>query len=189
MSFTTYATLFVLMMVEGPITTIVASFLASQEVLNMMIVFLLAVLGDIVADIILFYMGKSSKHKFFDKIKKRKHIGKEQINKIKEKVQEKPFQTIFIIKATALIATVGLIIVGSSKIKTVHFLFYATLASLINKTVYASIGFFGGLTIVSFLRGNEFAQFSIPFLILIIIAFIFIIIWLKRRLMKMYKLN
>lgn len=184
MSLPTYAIIFILMMVEGPITTVVVSFLSSQGVFNIGIIFLLAVLGDLVADIVLFYLGRSSKHKYFDKIKKKKHVGKRQIAKIKNHLKIRPFVTIFVIKATGALAMAGLMIVGSSKMKTTNFILYSLIASAINKTVYASIGFFSGLGFITFLRNNEFAQFTLPLAILFLIVIIAAIIRVRRHITK-----
>lgn len=187
MGLTSYAIIFLLMMVEGPITTVVASFLASQGTFNILIIFLLAVFADVIADIILFFLGRSSKHKFFDRIKKREHVGKKQIAKIKERLEKKPFTTIFIIKATATLAMLGLMIVGSSKIKTSLFIWYSLIASTINKTIYLVIGYFAGLSFITFLRSNEFAQLTLPLGILFLVILIAAIIRVRRHIGMLVK--
>jgi len=187
MSFTSYAVIFLLMIVEGPVTTVVASFLSSQGVFSIFLVFLLAVLGDVIADIVLFYLGRSSKHKYFDKTKKKKHVGKKQIAKVKKRLEKKPFTTIFIIKATATLATLGLMIVGSSNMKITSFTAYSIVASAINKIIYSIIGFFAGLSFVTFLRTNEFAQFTLPLGILFLIIIVAAVLRVRKHITKLVK--
>ena len=46
-----------LMIIEGPIITIIASMLAKLGAFNIFIVFILSVAGDMIGDIILYYLG------------------------------------------------------------------------------------------------------------------------------------
>ncbi len=52
-----YPLMLVLMIVEGPIVTMTAAFLASLGIFNWLPVFLLSVLGDMVGDILLYGIG------------------------------------------------------------------------------------------------------------------------------------
>lgn len=177
-----YLILFILLVVEGPIITVIASFLASLEYFNVYLVFLLAILGDLITDIVLFYLGRANKKGFFKKRIKKNHIGKKQIEKIKTLLHEHPFKALFLVKITPGIAPVGLVLAGASKMKTSLFLSYTILISSINKVIYASLGFFAGVSVLYLIRNFDYIEYVIPLFIIFIVLVVYGIVKIKKSL-------
>ena len=81
-----YPTMLLLMTLEGPIVTIIAAFLASMGYFNVFAVFGLSVLGDVLGDIVLYFIGYFGGYRILSKAEK--------FLKIKESVVEKLRQVV-----------------------------------------------------------------------------------------------
>ena len=166
---TSYFYIFILMIFEGPIVTLLASALAVKGHFNPFIILLLAVLGDIVADLFLFFTGRIGKTKFLKYHNKKHHIGKRQLDKIKQTLYEHPFKAIITVKTIPPLAIPGLMLAGSTHMKIHKFLFHAITTSTINKSIYTAIGYFAGLSVVYTLQRTD-AIYGIPLVILIVLG-------------------
>ncbi len=138
-----YWILLLLMIVEGPIITYIASFLASLKVFNIYIIFILSSLGNIIGDLILFYLGRSGKI-----ILSKKYLGninkKIKLHKLEKYLITNPGKAILLIKLIPPLPLPGLILTGSSKIKLKTFLFYSITISILFSLFFTIIGYFSG---------------------------------------------
>lgn len=173
-----YFFIFLLMIFEGPIVTLVTSFLASLGYFNVFLILFLAILGDLVADIVLFYIGRFGKLSFLAKKYKKKQP---QLSKVKTLMLDNPFKALLLIKITAPLAPFGLIFAGTTKMKTLTFVTYATIISLLNKTVYTVLGYFAGVSIIYFFSNTQYAQFILPLIVILIFLVILGINKVKKR--------
>jgi len=83
-----YWALLPLAIVEGPIITILASFLASQGYLNVSIVYMLVLIGDILGDIIHYVVGRYGGFNLINRFGKHFGLDSERLRSIKEKYFE-----------------------------------------------------------------------------------------------------
>lgn len=181
MSTNSYFIIFILMIVEGPITTIIASFFASQGTFNVYLIVTLAIIGDLIADLVLFYLGKIHQTKFLDKRAEKHHIGKQKLEKMKKMLLMHPYKAMFLIKITPPIAPIGLILAGLTKMKIHKFLIYTIPISILTKSIYAAVGFFAGVSIFYFLSLFKFAEILLPFGLLSIILILVTIFYLGKK--------
>lgn len=161
-----YLIIFIFMIIEGPITTVVSSIFSKLGSFNIFIIFFLAVMGDLIGDIFLYSL------KFIDKkdyLRKKLTRDTKLQRNIKEDLLKNPFKNLFIIKAIPIVSTIGIIVYSKLDIKFSKFILHSLSISIINKTVYIMIGYFSGLSISYIVSNHEIISYFIPLLILIIV--------------------
>jgi membrane protein DedA with SNARE-associated domain len=145
-----YLFLFFLTITEGPITSFTSAGFASQWLLNIRYVAIIAFFGDLIWDIVLYFIWRSY-HKI--KILKRFKLfskEKEYLNKI---LNKSPFFYFLIVKTTPYLSAPSLIFTWIKKFKFWYFLVYSFLISIIVKILYLSVGYLGAISI------NELTSF------------------------------
>lgn len=178
-----YLFLLLLTITEGPITSFVSSGFAAQGFLRIEYVFAIALLWDIIWDIILYLIGR-----FLYKIQriKRQH-QKITKNKLYKNLYEKyPFLFFLIVKITPYLSAPSLISTGIKKRKFFSFLKYSFFVSIIVKTVYITIGY---LWSVSLGQLNRFLD-GRKMIMLYIVGGVLLFRWIKKlyqRLVKVLK--
>src|SRR4030042_6027943 len=94
-----YPVMFVLMVLEGPIVTIISAFFASLGFFNVFAVFALSVAGDVAGDIILYYIGYFGGQVIIRKAQKFLRVRDSVIEKIKHKFHENSAKIVFYVKS------------------------------------------------------------------------------------------
>ena len=108
--------LFFLMFLEGPIVTYIASFLVSQGIFSLPLVFTLSILGNLIPDAILFFIGKYSRNKKIESIGSFFGLNSSRIEEMKRKLHKHTIKSIILSKLIPGLAIPGIIIAGFSKI-------------------------------------------------------------------------
>jgi membrane-associated protein len=138
-----YVLLFLMFLIEGPIINYVAAFAASLGFLNVFIILILAILGNIIGDLIFYFVGKLGKRVTIDKYLHRL-LKPNKIKKIKEYFKNNLGKTLLVIKITPLIPAPGLILAGMSNVSLKRFLFYSFIISTITCSFITILGFYSG---------------------------------------------
>lgn len=173
-----YLFLLLLTITEGPITSFVSSGFAAQGFLRIEYVFAIALLWDIIWDVILYLIGR-----FLYKIKRiqRQH-QKISNNKFYKNLYEKyPLLFFLIVKITPYLSTPSLISTGIKKRKFFSFLKYSFFVSVIVKTVYITIGYLWSVSLGQldkFLDGRKMT-------ILYIVGGVLLFRWTKKLYQKL----
>lgn len=175
-----YLLVFLLMVVEGPLVTIAAAAAASFGIFNIAIIFFLSLLGDLVGDLIYFVIGRVGNIVFIENYEKRYHLKSITVRKLKRKLIEHFGKTMFLIKFTPVLTTVGLILAGTLKIKTSRFVWYSLIITLPRTIFFTSIGFYFGLAVT-----NLFKYFKIEQYVVLVILLIALLIYIYRK--KIFK--
>ena len=126
-----YPTMFALMIIEGPIITILGAFLASLGFFNVYIILTLSILGDIVGDIILYSIGYYGGAKFLEKAQKFLKIKDSTIEKIKKYFERHGKKTIFSVKSTTGLCWIAFITAGSVRMNFKDFLIASFLGGIV----------------------------------------------------------
>ena len=141
---TGYFILFIVMVFEGPIITYIAAFAASLGVFNIFYVLILSFLGNVVGDLMFFFIGRIGKKYVVDRYVH--HWLKEgRINKIREYLKNNPGKTIVAIKLTPPLPAPGLILAGASEISLKKFLIYSSIVSAAISIFLTILGFYSGV--------------------------------------------
>ncbi len=181
-----YPLMLLLMILEGPIATLGAAFLASMGFFNVFIVLTLSIFGDIVGDVILYYIGFFSRKGLI--LKKRKFLKSNSgvIKVIKSSFKEKGAQIIFFTKVTTGLCYVTFILAGMIKLDFKKFLLFSILGGIVWSSFVVGLGYYFGWIAEEI---EQYIKFSgwIIFSLTVIIMFS-IIIYKKTTALKKIKL-
>jgi membrane protein DedA with SNARE-associated domain len=136
-----YAIFFPITIIEGPAATIIAGFLVSLGYFNFMLVFLIAVAGDVLGDLIYYQIGRAgtscfSRRLFF--------VKGEQFRRLQHHFKEHPVKTFLFGKWTHAIGAAILIAGGIAKVPMKQFLWWNFLGTLPKAFAFLIIGYFFG---------------------------------------------
>ena len=174
-----YFFIFLLIVIEGPIVTAVASYAASLGYFNIWIIFLLSILGNLIADVFFYIIGRFSRTKRTEGLIKKFGLKDCQIKSLEENLKKHVIKTLFIIKLTPLLPIPGLLVAGFSKIPFKKFLFYDLFLILISTSAIILLGYYFGFAINSIFKYFKIGQFSI--LGVIIVLFLLYIFYKKLK--------
>jgi len=174
-----YPAMLLLMTLEGPIVTIIAAFLASLGYFNIFAVFGLSVLGDVLGDVILYFIGYFGGHKIIPKAQRFLKIKDSVIEKLKKKFHENSGRIIFYVKSTTGLSYITFITAGSIRMKLSKFVKFSILGGLVWSSFLVIIGYFFGYAAE---RISEYIKYAgIVILAGAIVFFIGLSIYKKRH--------
>ena len=163
-----YFFIFIIMVIEGPVVSIISAYLASLGFLNVWIILIISILGNLIPDIFLYFIGRYSRTKKIESYIKRFGLKDCQIINIEENIKKHFGKTFSLIKITPMLPVPGLILVGFSRIPFKKFLIIDILFNLMVSTIFILFGYYFGYAIDSIFKYFRIGQFSIFGLILLI---------------------
>jgi len=139
-----YVALFVLAVVEGPIVTILAAFLASRGVLSVPAVYVTVVLGDLAGDALYYAVGRwcLGRMPWFSGSRGRKLKGC--VEKIGERLRAQPGRVLLFGKLTHSAGFAVLLGAGAARMRFGEFLLYNLLGTLPKSAVLVVVGYYFG---------------------------------------------
>lgn len=141
-----YPIMLLLMIAEGPIVTIIAAFLASLGFFEWHFVYILSVLGDIIGDIIFYFIGFFGGPKVLERFKKTLRIKKSSLKYLENSFKTKGAAIIFYVKISTGLSLITFVLAGTMKMKFSKFLQFSFLGGLVWSGFLVALGyFFGGL--------------------------------------------
>ncbi len=153
-----YLAMFILMIAESQIIVYISAFAASQGFFNIYAVSILAFLGTIIPDIILFSMGRRG-IRFTRKLQKNKHI--DFVKRIVYYVEEKPLRSLSVIKLLPIIPWPGIILTGTTKISFKKFIILSSVISIFECGFFLVLGFYSGIALNVFARDLKFGSYAL----------------------------
>lgn len=139
-----YPTMLLLMVLEGPITTILAAFAASLGFFNVFIVLLLSILGDILGDIILYIIGYAGGAPALAKAERLLKIKPEIVTKLENLFTRHGKKTIFAVKSTTGLCWITFIAAGTVRMDFKDFLTGSFLGGIVWSGFLVVMGYFFG---------------------------------------------
>ena len=133
-----------LMIIEGPVTTIMAAMLASLGAFNVWVVLLLSMLGDIIGDVIFYAAGYYWGMDFVRRIGKYIGITENLILKMEKYFQRHGGKTIFTAKSTTGLCWATFTAAGIVKMNFIKFLKYSIMGGVVWSGFLVSMGYFYG---------------------------------------------
>lgn len=172
-----YWIIYPLMIIEGPIITIIGSGLASLGILKIEIVFALSVIGDLTMDIILYHIGLHGNTRLKNWISKRPAISqkKKMITTFFKKQEGK---MIFLAKISSGLCYITFITAGMTKMSFKKFVLFSAIGGVIWSGVLVYIGYFYGHLYQEI--GDKIEQAGVLILTTTILTFILITILKKK---------
>jgi len=164
-----YLILIPLSIIEGPIVAVICGFLVTLNILNLFLVYAILVIGDIIGDGLIYYIGYSGKRflKYF-------RVTDEKLEKAKIYFHENHKKAIIMSKLVHGIGFTGLVAAGASHVPYKKYFKTCTLISLIQSAVMLTIGILFGHAYVQIGKYLDYYAAGISILVLIIVLIIFI---------------
>lgn len=148
-----YLSIFLSMVIEGPVTTFIAASTTPISSLNIYLIFILSILGDLIGDLLVYCLGKYSnnKNRFINKISKKIKQKTPQVSKTyKYIINKKLFLFLLTIKWIPGLATANIFLVGKFKVPFYKFLPYTTSIIFIKNLIICLLGYYTIITVQTF---------------------------------------
>jgi membrane-associated protein len=170
-----YLILIPLSIIEGPIVAVICGFLVTLKILNPLLVYVILVIGDIVGDGGIYYLGYSGKRflKYF-------RVTDEKLEKAKTYFQENHKKAIMMSKLLHGIGFVGLVAAGASHAPYGRYFKTCALISVVQSFIMLMIGILFGHAYVVIGKYLDYYAAGTSIVVLIVLLIFFI---------KKYKVN
>ncbi|OGZ00121.1 MAG: hypothetical protein A2945_00315 [Candidatus Liptonbacteria bacterium RIFCSPLOWO2_01_FULL_52_25] len=174
-----YWLMFLAMLIEGPAVTAVGAFVAALGYFNIWIVLTLSILGNLVPDAIYYAIGYWGRQKILDKYGHYAHVTKERLLWLEELSKNHAWKALAIIKLTSVLATPGLIAVGSVRMPIKKYAWICLVITAPTSLFFLILGYYFGAfydTLSGYFKGAEyFAAAAAPTFIILYF------VWKKLR--------
>jgi membrane protein DedA with SNARE-associated domain len=169
-----YVLLLPLAIIEGPIIGVVAGFLISLGQMNWFIVFLILTVGDIIGDLIYYYLGRWG-HGFWQR-RAKKGLTSQRMERFKEAFEKNDFKILTINKTQAL-GSLVLYYAGTIKMPLWRFTWINIVGTIPKVVLFEVIGYYFGR---SYERISQYLDY-VGFLTLLIPVGLLLGYWLFKR--------
>lgn len=159
-----------LMIIEGPIITIIASMLAKLGAFNIFIIFILSVAGDMIGDIILYWLGYTFGIGFVRRVGRYMGITEKLVLRMEKYFEKHGGKTIFTVKATTGLCWATFTAAGIVKMDFKKFVKYSFWGGLAWSGFLVTLGYFYGYMWVELKQYIEWAGWVAVALAIISIA-------------------
>jgi membrane protein DedA with SNARE-associated domain len=171
-----YIAMFVIMVIEGPIITAVASFAVTMGYFNLGIIFILATFGDLIGDLVYYGIGYWGHINVIKKYGHRFGASPARMEKLRGLLERHPWKIMAAIKLSAILPPT-LVLVGSTHFPFKKYLTIAFSITLPKVILFMSLGYFFGNIfnkIYIYIKNASYA-------FLIIVVFAVLIYYLYRK--------
>ena len=139
-----YFFLFLVMCVEGPITTAAAGFGAALGYFNPWAILVLSILGDLVPDAIYYFIGYIGRFTIIEKVGFRLGLTQARIDRLEDKLRKHYGKSMVALKLTPVIPTFGFMLVGYLRLSFVKFMEFSAAVTLPKSIIFLILGYFFG---------------------------------------------
>jgi len=181
-----YFLLFPIVVVEGPIITVIAGFLSSLGQLNLWLAYLVVVAGDIAGDAMYYGFGYYGRKGFIDRFGHYLGITNERVERLEKHFANHSGKTLIIGKLSHAIGGAVLVAAGVSRMPFKKFLWYTFLPTLPKSLVLLLIGFYFG---EAYHRINIYLDYTALAMVIIAIIFCAIYFTIKKMSAKYEEKN
>lgn len=175
-----YAIFFPITIIEGPIVTIIAGFLSSLGYFNLIIIYVIAVLGDTIGDLIYYLIGHWGGGRIV-KNGKFLWIKSEQLVKIKNHFSSHAGKTLLFGKWTQHLGAAILLASGMSNMPIKKFILFNLIGSVPKILIFVLIGYYFGQAYDKINKYFGYASLSIAVAIILIISYFVIVKVIKSK--------
>lgn len=162
-----YVVIFLLMLVEGPIITAAASFLASQGLFNIYAIFLISFFGNFIPDMFFYGMGRAGRYTFIKKYNKYTGLKKASVEKTGNYFKKNSGKAIILFKLMPFTGILGVFSAGTARVPLKKFILIDAIFNFSSAVVFTLAGFYFGRAfgMISPHLGSVFFGMAIIFLL------------------------
>lgn len=165
-----YPLLFLAMFVEGPIVTAAAAMGAAFGYFNIWIIFGLALLGDLVADLLYYSIGYFGRLTLVERWGHRVGLSHVRLKKIERLLTTHRIKTVAVLKLTPFVPTPGFMLAGAMRLPVRMFMLTALAVTLPRTIIFMLIGYYFGYALTANPHLLENASLVLFVIVIIIIA-------------------
>jgi len=176
-----YIILFPLVIIEGPLVTILAGFLASLGQFNLLICYPLIVVGDVIGDVLMYAQGRWGGKPAVERWGHYFGLKPEIIGRLEEHFKNHPGKTLIVGKISHFFGGPVLIAAGMARLKFSKFLWFNVLGTLPKSLVLLLVGFYFGEAYAKFDKFFTYAGWAAGILVVLCIAAYFIIAKISKK--------
>lgn len=166
-----YPVMFLLMTLEGPVATMSSAFLASMGYFNISIVYILSIIGDMVGDVIFYYIGYKGGIRAIEKAERILRLKKGLTKKLQGKFKTSGGKIVFTVKTTTGLSWITFMTAGAVRMDFRKFLKFSFLGGLSWSAILVSLGLFFGFLIDKIGKYIEYAGYIIFFAAAVVFVF------------------
>jgi membrane protein DedA with SNARE-associated domain len=166
---------------EGPIITVIAAFLAAQGYFNIYAVFAIVVIGDLLGDLLYYGIGRFGTKLFNTKFGKRFGLDTKHLALIEKHYATHSGKTLIIGKWTHSLGLVTLTGAGAAKMPVGRFMWYSLLGTIPKSLVFLLLGYYTGYAYQKINMYFNDAAYIMGAVIVLAIAIYFFIQWRKSH--------
>jgi membrane protein DedA with SNARE-associated domain len=178
-----YFILFPLVVIEGPIISILAGFIASMGHLHLIVAYIVIIIADLVGDTMYYYIGYSGRKTFVKKWGKYIGINEKRVESIENHFKKHSVKTLVAGKLSQGVGAVILVAAGISKMPFREFIWYNLLATLPKSLILLLVGYYFGRAYVEF---NDYLSYT-TFIMIGLAAMLLVIYFVIRKVAKKYE--
>ncbi len=182
-----YQVLLPMVVVEGPIVTVLAGFFASLGKLNFLLAYLVVILGEIGGDIFVYAIGRFGGKRFINNWGSWLGIPPEAVNHLKGHFDRHAGKTLIIGKISHLFGAPILAAAGIAEYPFNKFVWFDFIATLPKSLALMIIGFYFGQAYSKIDKIFNYAAFATIGLIVIIMIVYFLIPRIAKKYFKKYE--
>lgn len=177
-----YTLLFIAMLIEGPVVTAAGAFGAALGALNLWVVFLLSIFGNLLPDFLYYFIGYWGREQFADKYGHYIGLTKERLQKAEKAIAKHSGKSLIAIKMIPLLATPGLVAAGITKMDFRKFTWWSLVITVPSSLLYLVIGFYFGAA-----YGQLVHYLNIGgYIIAAAIGVVLLVLYFQRRFMERF---
>ncbi len=165
-----YVLMFVGMLIEGPVVTAAAAFAAALGYFNPWIVFVLAIAGDLLADMVYYGIGYFGRVHFVEKYGHHVGITTARMEHLERLIHTHPKKTMAAVKLAPMLPVPGLMMIGASRMSFKKFSAIAFVITIPKALLFMALGYYFGRAYDSISRVVEGGQYFIIVALVVIVA-------------------
>jgi membrane protein DedA with SNARE-associated domain len=173
-----YPLMFLIMVVEGPIATIIAAFAASLGFFNVFIVLILSIIGDITGDLILYSLGYFGGNRALLRAEKLLKVKPTIVGKVESLFNNHGKKTVFAVKSTTGLCWIAFILAGTVRMKFSDFVTASFLGGIVWSGFLVIMGYFFGY---AFEEISAYIKYAGIIIFLSVVVFYVIIVAYKKH--------
>ena len=139
-----YFIFFLAAVIEGTLVTIAAGVAAGLGYYSIVIIILISIAGDLIADVLWYFLGYYGRHTVIEHYGHYIGVTKERMDKFEKMVHTHFRKTMLVVKISPFIPVPGLVAIGAAKAPLRKFIEMSLLVTVPKSICFALLGFYSG---------------------------------------------
>ena len=182
-----YLVLFPLVVIEGPIVTIISGFLVSLGFMDFIPTYFTIIAGDLAGDMLYYSAGRWWLNKTYRRVMNFFGIKISFLEKIEDLLKKNKGPALFFGKLSHAIGGIILFAAGLAEVPAKEFLEFNLLATLPKSLILLAVGYFFGSTVSSFRRALDYTVVGLFVFTIVMIGVYFGVTYFSNKFIRKLK--